>query len=131
MTVTPFNQGIVCELDISAAPHDIPVWSDMGVVFEDPLLALYEALDTWPGADSFIVSFTGDRKSGDPVDNYLFSDEVQFAWSAARRSRLRIRCGKEAIVWNITLAGISEGSGDRTDAVTLTIRAAAGPPYEH
>ena len=131
MTVTPFNQGVVCELDISAAPHDTPVWSDMGAMFGDPFPALYEALDTQPGAGSFIVSFNGDRKSGDPVDDYLFSDEVQFAWSAARRSRLRIRCGKDALVWNVTLAGISEGSGDRADTVTLTIRASGGPSYEH
>lgn len=144
MAAIELNNAISCELDTSAAPHTTPVWSNMGVMFKNLSQSLNEVLyqATYLGdggwgttevtGGQFTVTFTGDRKNGDAVNDYIFGEDVQYAWGAARKSKLRISRGSDAIIWDVTLANITDAGGDanQPNAVTLTIHGNGKPTKE-
>nr|DAI35525.1 MAG TPA: Lambda phage tail tube protein, TTP [Caudoviricetes sp.] len=144
MSLLEINYGITCELDTSESPHTTPVWSDMGNMFKNLSTSLNEVLyqatylssGGWGSTEvtggQFTVTFTGDRKNGDPVNDYLFSQDVQFAFGEARKAKMRIRRGTEAILWNVTLANITDAGGDanQPNAVTLTVHGNGKPTFE-
>ena len=82
--------------------------------------------------DRFTVTLTGDRKNGDPACDYIFDKERQYSFGDARKSKIRIRRGKEAIVWGVTLANITDALGDanQPNAVTVTIHSNGKPSFE-
>lgn len=138
------NNEVKCELDISEAPHTSPVWGDMGVMFKNVAPTLNEVLyqatylssGGWGSTEvtggQYTVTFTGDRKNGDPVNDYIFSKEVQFAFGEARKTKMRLVRGKDAIVWDVTLANITDAGGDanQPNAVTLTVHGNGKPTFE-
>ena len=77
------------------------------------------------------MTFTGDRKNGDAVNDYIFDENVQFAFGDARKTKFRIRRGTKAIEWNVTLANITDAGGDanQPNAVTLTIHGNGKPTF--
>lgn len=139
------NYQIKCELDTSTSPHTTPVWSDMGIAFKNVSQALNEVLyqatylasDGWGSTEvtggQYTVTFTGDRKNGDPVVDYIFDPDVQFAFGAARKTKMRLVRGKQAILWNVTLANITDAGGDanQPNAVTLTVHGNGAPTFEN
>lgn len=138
------NYDVVCELDTSKTPHTTPIWSDMGTMFKNLSQALNEVLyqatylsgKGWGSTEvtggQYTVTFTGDRMPGDAVNDYIFSNEVQFAFGAARKSKLRLVRGTKSIVWDVTLANITDAGGDanQPNAVTLTIHGNGAPTFE-
>lgn len=142
-TQLELNYNLIAELDTSDSPHTSPVWSDMGVMFKNLSQSLNEVLyqtsyladEGWGSTEvtggQFTVTFTGDRKNGDPVNDYIFSEDVQFAFGNARKTKFRIRRGTKAIEWNVTLANITDAGGDanQPNAVTLTIHGNGKPTF--
>ncbi|MCI8361324.1 MAG: hypothetical protein HFE86_08330 [Clostridiales bacterium] len=143
-TTLEVNYDIICELDTSAAPHTTPVWSNMGVMFKNVSQALNEVLyqatyladQGWGRTEvtggQYTVTFTGDRMNGDAVNDYIFGNSVQFEFGAARKTKMRLVRGKEAIIWDVTLANITDAGGDanQPNAVTLTIHGNGAPKFE-
>lgn len=138
------NYDIVCELDTSASPHTTPVWSDMGCMFKNISQAMNEVLyqasylkdKGWGSTEvtggQYTVTFTGDRKNGDAVNDYIFDKEVQYGFGEARKTKLRLKRGDDAIVWNITLANITDAGGDsnQPNSATLVIHGNGAPTFE-
>lgn len=139
------NYQIICELDTSAAPHTSPVWSDMGAAFKNLSAALNEVLyqatylssNGWGSTEvtggQYTVTFTGDKMAGDAVIDYILSPEVQYAFGEARKAKLRLRRGNTAMLWDVTLANITDAGGDanQPNAVTLTIHGNGAPKFEN
>lgn len=134
------NYNIKCELDTSTT-GDTPVWSDMGVMFKNLSQAINEVLyqatylsdEGWGSSEvtggQYTVTFTGDRKNGDAVNDYILSSDVQLAFGDARKTKLRLTRGNETITWSVTLANITDAGGDanQPNAVTLTIHGNGKP----
>ena len=130
-TQLEINYGIKCELDTSEAPHTEPTWSDMGRMFKNLAQSLNEVLyqatyladGGWASTEvtgaQFTVTFTGDRKNGDPVNDYIFDPEVQYGLGDARKAKMRLA--------NITDAG---GDANQPNAGTLTIHCNGKPTFE-
>ncbi len=143
-TQLEINYGIKCELDTSEAPHTEPTWSDMGHMFKNLAQSLNEVLyqatyladGGWGSTEvtgaQHTVTFTGDRKNGDPVNDYIFDPEVQYGLGEARKTKMRLVRGTKAIVMDVTLANITDAGGDanQPNAVTLTIHCNGKPTFE-
>lgn len=143
-TELEINYNLTAELDTSGSAGETPTWSDMGVMFKNLSQSLNEVLyqasyladKGWGSTEvtggQFTVTFTGDRKNGDAVNDYIFGEAVQFAFGAARKTKFRIRRGTKAIVWDVTLANITDAGGDanQPNAVTLTIHGNGKPTFE-
>ena len=128
----------------SDAPHTEPEWADMGIFTKNVAQALNEVIyqatyyadQGWGSSEvtggQFTVTLTGDRKNGDPACDYIFDKERQYSFGDARKSKIRIRRGKEAIVWGVTLANITDALGDanQPNAVTVTIHSNGKPSFE-
>lgn len=141
MAELEINYKVKCELDTSASPHTTPTWSDMGVMFKNLAQSLNEVLyqatyladGGWGSTEvtggQFTVTFTGDRKNGDAVNDYIFGPEVQLAFGDARKTKMRLVRGNSAITWNVTLANITDAGGDanQPNAVTLTVHGNGKP----
>lgn len=142
-TQLEINYNLIAELDTSESPHTNPTWSDMGVMFKNLSQSLNEVLyqasyladKGWGSSEvtggQFTVTFTGDRKNGDAVNDYIFGEGVQYAFGDARKTKFRIRRGTKAIEWNVTLANITDAGGDsnQPNAVTLTIHGNGKPTF--
>lgn len=143
-TKPEINYNIRMELDTSAAPHSTAVWSDLGVFTKNVAQALNEVLyqanyyadGGWASTEvtggQYTVTLTGDRKAGDAACDYIFSPERQFAFGDARKTKLRICRGNDAVVWNVTLANITDAMGDanQPNAATVTIHGNGKPTIE-
>ena len=144
-SITPeINYNVILEIDISDAPHTEPEWADMGIFTKNVAQALNEVIyqatyyadQGWGSSEvtggQFTVTLTGDRKNGDPACDYIFDKERQYSFGDARKSKIRIRRGKEAIVWGVTLANITDALGDanQPNAVTVTIHSNGKPSFE-
>lgn len=144
-TITPeINYDVILEVDTSEAPHTTPVWADLGVFcknaaqsFNEVLYqASYYADKGWGSTEvtggQLTLTLTGDRKIGDPACDYLFAKERQFAFGDARKTKLRLRHGNEAVIWGATLANITDGLGDsnQPNAATVTIHGNGKPTFE-
>ena len=142
--IPEMNYNITLEIDISDAPHTEPEWADLGVFTKNVAQALNEVLyqatyysdGGWNSTEvtggQYTVTLTGDRKIGDPACDFIFDKERQFAFGDARKTRLRVRRGKEAIVWDATLANITDAMGDanQPNAATVTIHGNGKPAFE-
>ncbi|HIR53524.1 MAG TPA: hypothetical protein IAB39_09050 [Candidatus Onthovicinus excrementipullorum] len=142
--VPEINYNITLEIDVSDAPHTEPEWADLGVFTKNVAQALNEVLyqatyysdGGWGSTEvtggQYTVTLTGDRKNGDPACDYIFDKERQFAFGDARKTKMRIRRGNEAIVWDVTLANITDAMGDanQPNAATVTIHGNGKPTFE-
>ncbi len=142
--VPEINYNITLEIDVSDAPHTEPEWADLGVFTKNVAQALNEVLyqatyysdGGWGSTEvtggQYTVTLTGDRKNGDPACDYIFDKERQFAFGDARKTKMRIRRGNEAIVWDVTLANITDAMGDanQPNAATVTIHGNGKPKFE-
>jgi hypothetical protein len=69
-----------------------------------------------------IVTLTGVRHFGDPAQDYIFSDAVRYNWGSARKTQLRITRGDGSqILWDVTLAVITDGGGDANSVSDITV----------
>lgn len=137
---TELNYDIQAQLNTKPGEGE-PVWSDMGVSFKNVAQALNEVLyqanylgdggygSTEVTGGQYTVTFTGDKKVGDPVCDYIFDPEVQYKWGAARKTQFRMIRGTRVITWDVTLANITDAGGDanQPNAVTLTIHGNGKP----
>lgn len=142
--VPEINYNITLEIDVSDAPHTEPEWADLGVFTKNVAQALNEVLyqatyysdGGWSSTEvtggQYTVTLTGDRKNGDPACDYIFDKERQFSFGDARKTKMRIRRGNEAIVWDVTLANITDAMGDanQPNAATVTIHGNGKPTFE-
>ncbi|MEG0897337.1 MAG: hypothetical protein RSF73_07320 [Ruthenibacterium sp.] len=138
------NYDIVCELDTSVTPHTTPKWSDMGKMFKNIAQSINEILyqttyladGGWGSTEvtggQYTVTLTGDKKVGDAVNDFIFDPKVQYAFGEARKTKMRLVRDKKAIVWNVTLANITDAGGDanQPNAVTLTVHGNGAPTFE-
>ena len=69
-----------------------------------------------------IATLTGVRYEGDPVQDYIFSDAVRYAFGSARKTSLRISKGDVALIeWGVTLANITQSGGDANQPAAITV----------
>lgn len=134
------NYDIKAELDVTPSGTE-PTWADIGVMTKNVTQALNEVLyqatyladggygSTEVTGGQYTVTFTGDKKDGDPVSDYIFDPDVQYKWGSARKTQLRLTKGTQTITWQVTLANITDAGGDanQPNAVTLTIHGNGKP----
>lgn len=136
------NYQIKAELNTTpgAAPST-ETWSDLGVMMKNISQSINEVLyqatylsdEGWGSSEvtggQYTVTFTGDKKDGDPVSDYIFKPEVQFEFGEARKTQLRLTRGTKTITWDVTLANITDAGGDanQPNAVTLVIHGNGKP----
>lgn len=129
--------------ELNTTPSAAETWSDLGVMMKNISQALNEVLyqatyladGGWGSTEvtggQYTVTFTGDKKESDPVNDYVFSDAVQYAFGDARKTQLRLTRGTKTITWDVTLANITDAGGDanQPNAVTLTIHGNGKPVF--
>ncbi|MDF2950784.1 MAG: Ig-like protein [Anaerocolumna sp.] len=129
--------------ELNTTPSAAETWSDLGVMMKNISQALNEVLyqatylsdEGWGSSEvtggQYMVTFTGDKKVGDPVSDYIFSDAVQYAFGEARKTQLRLTRGTKTITWEVTLANITDAGGDanQPNAVTLVIHGNGKPTF--
>ena len=137
------NYNIKAELDTSGGEAE-PVWSDMGKTMTNLSMSLNEVLvqfsylsdNGWGSSEvtggQFTVTFTGPKVEGDPVSEFILGEDVEYKFGGARKTKMRLVRGTNAIVWNVTLANITEGGGDaqQPNAITLTVHGNGAPQFE-
>jgi len=139
---TELNYNMKAELNTTpSAAVGSETWNDLGVAMKNISQALNEVLYQatylsdagWGSSEvtggQYTVTFTGDKKIGDPVSDYIFSEAVQFAFGDARKTQFRLTRGTKTITWDVTLANITDAGGDanQPNAVTLTIHGNGKP----
>ena len=137
------NYNIKCEIDTTPeGPSE--TWVDIGGIFSNLAISLNEVIvqmsylkdNGWGSSEvtggQFTVTFTGHKRNGDPASDYLTSDAVMYDWGEARKTKLRITCGEEQIVWSVTLANITPAGGDanQPNALTVTVHGNGAPNFE-
>ena len=134
------NYNIRAELNTTPNAAQ-PTWSNLGVMMKNITQAINEVLyqasyladegygSTEVTGGQYTVTLTGDKKDGDPVSDYVFNPDVQYKWGNARKTQLRLVKGTQTIVWNVTLANITDAGGDsnQPNAVTLVIHGNGKP----
>ena len=119
-------------------------WANMGVFAKNITQAFnevvvqsnYYADEGWGSSEvtggQLTVTITGDKKVGDPACDFIFDKNRQFAFGDARKTKIRVRRGNDAIVWNVTLANITDTMGDANqhNAVSVTIHGNGKPEFK-
>lgn len=134
------NYDIKAELNVTPGEGE-PTWADLGKTMTNIAMSLNEVLvqfsylsdEGWGSTETtggqFTVTFTGHKVEGDPVSDYILSEDVEYKFGAARKTQLRLVRGTAAVTWNVTLANITEGGGDsqQPNAITLTVHGNGKP----
>ncbi|MDL2293210.1 hypothetical protein LJC60_01110 [Ruminococcaceae bacterium OttesenSCG-928-D13] len=137
------NMEYLLEIDTTPAATD-PTWEKMCVGFSNLSDSLNEVIQqfTWLCSQGwgssevtggqYIVTLTGQRVRGDAAQDYIFSPAVRLNFGKARKTRLRFSHPQEStILWNVTIATITGGSGNgdanNLDAITVVLHG-NGPP---
>lgn len=142
MSKLGINYNTKCELDTTPTTEE-PTWSDMGYIFSNISQSLNEVITQmsylsdggWGSSEvtggQLTVTFTGHRREGDVVSDYLTGKDVQYSFGEARKTKMRITVGAQQIVWAVTLANITCGGGDanQPDALTLTVHGNGRPEF--
>jgi hypothetical protein len=138
------NYNTKAELNTTPGAEPLAeTWADLGVMMKNLAQSLNEVLyqatylsdGGWGSSEvtggQYTVTFTGDKKVGDPVSDYLFSEEVQHDFGNARKTQLRLTNGTKTITWGVTLANITDGGGDanQPSAVTVVIHGNGKPVF--
>ena len=133
------NYEIKAELNCGTIA--VPVWGNLGVMMKNLTQSLNEVIyqasyladEGWGSSEvtggQFTVTFTGDKKVGDTVSDFIFSDAVQMNWGEARKTQLRLTSAASVITWGVTMANITDAGGDSTasNAVTLVLHSNGKP----
>ena len=134
------NNQIIAELDV-APKSQSRKWENLGKAFksisqslgENVYSSSYLADGGFSSSEvtglNFAVTFRGDFISGDPVIDYIFSNEVLYGVGDARKTKLRITKGNKQITWSVTMTKIQETGGDANEpnGVTLELKGAGKP----
>lgn len=134
------NYNIKAELN-TAPETATPVWSNLGIMMKNISQSINEVLyqatylsdegygSTEVTGGQYTVTFTGDKKIGDPVSDYIFDPDVQYKFGEARKTQLQFTRGTTTITWEVTLANITDAGGDanQPNAVTLVIHGNGKP----
>lgn len=138
------NYDYLLEIDTTPAATE-PKWEKLCAGFNNLAPALNEVLfqTTWlcskgwgsteVTGGQYIITLTGQRVFGDAAQDFIFSKEVMYAFGSARKTKFRISDPNgDKILWNITLATITEGGGDsnQPNAITVTIHGNGAPIFE-
>lgn len=79
----------------------------------------------------YTVTLTGQRVYGDPAQDFIFGPDVQYRFGKYRETQLKITIPETgiAILWDVTLANISETGGDANNfsAISITIHGNGAP----
>ena len=138
------NYNVVMEIDTSGSEDGQPTWSNMGTFAKNLSQSLNEVLyqatyyadGGWGSTEvtggQWTCTLTGDKIAGDPACEYIFDKDRQHSFGESRKAKIRIRRGTDAIVWNVTLANITDALGDanQPNAVTVTIHSNGKPSFE-
>lgn len=110
-----------------------PVWSDLGKAFksiaqsmgEDKYTANYLSDEGFSSSVvtglNYSLTLTGDYMPDDEVIAYIFSKDVLYGVGEARKTKLRLVKGRTEIVWNVTMAKITENGGDANEPDSITL----------
>lgn len=118
---------------MTGGTEDAPVWSSLGGAFksiaqtmgENKYTAAYLNDGGFSSSEvtglAYQLTLSGDYISGDPVVEYLFSNDVLFGVGDARKTKLRlVRDGNE-IIWSVTMTKITENGGDANEPNGITL----------
>lgn len=78
----------------------------------------------------YIATLAGMRYAGDPLQDWLFSDDVRFAFGTARKTTLRVSQNDVALLeWDVTLANITQsgGAANQPAAVSVAVHGNGAP----
>lgn len=134
------NYEVKAELNVTPLAAE-PTWADLGITMKNVSKSLNEVIyqasyladGGWGSTEvvggQYIATFTGDKKDGDPVSDFIFNPGIQYKWGAARKTTMRLTKGTVVISWPVTLANITDAGGDSTatDAVTLAVHGNGKP----
>lgn len=109
-------------------------WSNLSESLNEVLhQAAYLCKQGWGSTEvtggQFTITVTGVRYTGDPVQDYIFSNEVKMNWGKARKTQMRLAAAGEFFEWDVTLAHITESRGDGNQPNNVSVEIHAnGPP---
>ena len=130
------------KLEINTTPSSTETWSQINKGFSNIAEALNEVIhqtsyigdDGWGSSEvtggQMTFTLTGVREVGDAAQDYIFGDDVKYAFGEARKTQMKItRPDTSTIEWDITLANITESGGDANaaKAVSVTIHGNGEP----
>lgn len=128
--------------DMANSTEETPVWLRICKGFANLAESLNEVLyqasylcdEGWGSTEvtggQYICTLTGVRYYEDPAQNYIFSSGVEYAFGDARKTQLRLTRGDGTmLLWDVTLANITEGGGDanQPSAITVAIHGNGAP----
>ncbi len=131
--ITVLNYQQKLEIDITPAA-DTPTWARVGEGFSNASQSLNEVIyqasylsdegygSTEVTGGQLTFKMDGDRKIGDPAQDYIFSDEVRTNFGAARKTTFRIT-GKDGkvIQGNCTIAKADITGGDANKVQNISV----------
>lgn len=133
MSDISINHKNVIDIDITPSEAS-PTWALLGEGFTNIAESLNEVLSQmsclndagWGRTEvtggQITLTLTGMRHFGDAAQDYIFSDAVKYNFGNARKTRLRIRRGNQAILqWGITLANVTDAGGDANQPSAITV----------
>ncbi len=130
------------EAFINTAPgEDVPVWASLAELTKNMSQSLnevvvqgsYYADQGWGSSHvtgaQLTLTLTGDVKPNDEACAYILSDEVMYAFGAARQTHLKLVRGTKVIIWPVTLVNITPAYGDanQPNALTVTVHGCGKP----
>jgi hypothetical protein len=135
------NHSNVLEIDITPRGVD-RTWAQIKKGFANIAEALNEVLyqasflgdggwgSTYSTGGQYTFTLTGKRFFGDAAQDYIFSDAVIHHFGIARETQVRItRQDGTMLLWNVTLANITNSGGDANTAADISVAVHGnGPP---
>lgn len=131
------------QLELNITPNDpnptwLPFckgWSNVAESLNEVLYqATYLCDKGWGSTEvtggQYIVTLTGVRYIGNPLQDWIFSADVMYAFGDVRKTQLRVTKGPtEIMTWDVTLANITETGGDANQpgAITVAIHGNGAP----
>lgn len=123
------------KLEINVTPlQEVPTWARICEGFSNLAESLNEVLHQasylcdggWGSTEvtggQYIVTLTGKRYFGDQAQDWIFSDDVVYKWGKARKTQFRLtRQNGDIILWDITLANITNSGGDANTASDISV----------
>lgn len=123
------------KLEINVSPTlETPTWTPICAGWSNLSESLNEVLHQasylcdggWGSTEvtggQYIVTLTGKRYFGDTAQDWIFSDDVIYKFGKARKTQLRItRQNGDIILWEVTLANITNSGGDANTASDISV----------
>lgn len=130
------------KLQIDITPEASATWVDLCEGFANVSENINEVLhqtsylcdEGWGSTEvvggQWVLTLTGDRKVGDPAQDFIFGRDVQFKFGKNRKTKFRVAAKDgQFFEWDVALAGIEQSGGDAAGAVAITVEIHGnGPP---